>query len=149
MRKIAIILAALAAVLPGRAQKKTKMEPWQDPNVFEENRMPMRATFTTDQQETLSLNGIWKFNWNETIEGRTKGFEAVGYDDSSWKTMPVPGMWELNGFVIRCMSMSDMPGEVITRIILLTLPQSATMWVNTVVPSRLILLGLASRSASA
>ncbi|MBQ6178406.1 MAG: DUF4981 domain-containing protein [Bacteroidales bacterium] len=98
MRKIAIILAALAAVLPGRAQKKTKMEPWQDPNVFEENRMPMRATFTTDQQETLSLNGIWKFNWNETIEGRTKGFEAVGYDDSSWKTMPVPGMWELNGF---------------------------------------------------
>ena len=98
MRKIAIILAALAAVLPGKAQKKAKMEPWQDPNVFEENRMPMRATFTTDQQETLSLNGIWKFNWNETIEGRTKGFEAVGYDDSSWKTMPVPGMWELNGF---------------------------------------------------
>ncbi len=98
MRKIAIILAALAAVLPGRAQKKAKMEPWQDPNVFEENRMPMRATFTTDQQESLSLNGIWKFNWNETIEGRTKGFEAVGYDDSSWKTMPVPGMWELNGF---------------------------------------------------
>ena len=98
MRKIAIILAALAAVLPGKAQKKAKMEPWQDPNVFEENRLPMRATFTTDQQETLSLNGIWKFNWNETIEGRTKGFEAVGYDDSSWKTMPVPGMWELNGF---------------------------------------------------
>jgi len=98
MRKIAIILAALAAVLPGKAQKKAKMEPWQDPNVFEENRMPMRATFTTDQQESLSLNGIWKFNWNETIEGRTKGFEAVGYDDSSWKTMPVPGMWELNGF---------------------------------------------------
>ena len=98
MRKIAIILAALAVVLPGRAQKKAKMEPWQDPNVFEENRMPMRATFTTDQQESLSLNGIWKFNWNETIEGRTKGFEAVGYDDSSWKTMPVPGMWELNGF---------------------------------------------------
>ena len=98
MRKIAIILAALAVVLPGKAQKKAKMEPWQDPNVFEENRLPMRATFTTDQQETLSLNGIWKFNWNETIEGRTKGFEAVGYDDSSWKTMPVPGMWELNGF---------------------------------------------------
>ena len=98
MRKIAIILAALAAVLPGKAQKKAKMEPWQDPNVFEENRLPMRATFTTDQQEILSLNGVWKFNWNETIEGRVKGFEAVGYDDSSWKTMPVPGMWELNGY---------------------------------------------------
>lgn len=88
----------MAIALPGKAQKKAKMEPWQDPNVFEENRLPMRATFTTDQKEILSLNGVWKFNWNETIEGRVKGFEAVGYDDSSWKTMPVPGMWELNGY---------------------------------------------------
>ena len=98
MKRIAFILAALAVTLSAYAQKKVKMEPWQDPNVFEENRMPMRATFVTDQQRTLSLNGVWKFKWNETIEGRTKGFEAVGYDDSSWKSMPVPGMWELNGY---------------------------------------------------
>ncbi len=98
MRKIAIILAALAVVLPGKAQKKAKMEPWQDPNVFEENRLPMRATFAPDQQKTLSLNGVWKFKLNETIEGRLKGFEAVGFDDSSWGTIPVPGMWELNGY---------------------------------------------------
>ena len=86
---------ALAAFLPLSAQK---MEPWQDPNVYEENRMPMRATFVTHQQQTLSLNGVWKFNWNETIEGRTKGFEALSYDDSGWGEMPVPGMWELNGY---------------------------------------------------
>ena len=92
MKRIILALAALAVLLPVAAQKKTRMEPWQDPNIFEENRLPMRATFVTDQQKSLSLNGIWKFNWNETIEGRTKGFEAVGYDDSSWKTMPVPGM---------------------------------------------------------
>ncbi len=98
MRKIAIILAALAVVLPGKAQKKAKMEPWQDPNVFAENRLPMRATFAPDQQKTLSLNGVWKFKLNETIEGRLKGFEAVGFDDSSWGTIPVPGMWELNGY---------------------------------------------------
>ena len=98
MRRIALILAAFAATLPAFAQNKTKMEPWQDPNVFEENRMPMRATFVTDQQQTLSLNGVWTFNWNETIEGRAKGFEAIGYDDSSWGKMPVPGMWELNGY---------------------------------------------------
>ena len=98
MKRIILALAALAVLLPVAAQKKTRMEPWQDPNIFEENRLPMRATFVTDQQKSLSLNGIWKFNWNETIEGRTKGFEAVGYDDSSWKTMPVPGMWELNGY---------------------------------------------------
>ena len=98
MKRLFLVLAAAAVSLTAFSQKKTAMEPWQDPNVFEENRMPMRATFVTDQQKTLSLNGIWKFNWNSTIEGRTKGFEVPGYDDSSWGTMPVPGMWELNGY---------------------------------------------------
>ena len=98
MRRIILILAAAVVSLTAFSQKKTTMEPWQDPNVFEENRLPMRATFVTDQQKTLSLNGVWKFNWNETIEGRTRGFESPGYDDSSWGIMPVPGMWELNGY---------------------------------------------------
>ena len=98
MRRILLLSAALAVVIPAMAQKKAKMEPWQDPNVFEENRLPMRASFVTDQQKTLSLNGVWKFNWNESVEGRLKGFEALGFDDYSWATMPVPGMWELNGY---------------------------------------------------
>ena len=74
------------------------LEPWQDPNVFEENRMPMRATFVTDQQQTLSLNGLWKFHFNPSIEGRLRGFEAVGYDDSAWDDIPVPGLWDLQGY---------------------------------------------------
>ncbi|MBP5506017.1 MAG: DUF4981 domain-containing protein [Bacteroidales bacterium] len=93
-----MILAAVTTVVPVIAANKSKMEPWQDPNVVEENRMPMRATFVTDQQQTLSLNGIWSFNWNENPNVRIKGFEAVNYDDSEWDTMPVPGLWELNGF---------------------------------------------------
>jgi beta-galactosidase len=75
-----------------------KMEDWQDPNIFERNRLPMRTTFITDQQKTLSLNGVWKFNFNQTIDGRTKGFEAIKFDDSSWGTIPVPGNWETNGY---------------------------------------------------
>lgn len=98
MKKLLLILAAVCAAAPLLAEKNNRMEPWQDPNVFEENRLPMTATFTTDQQKTLSLNGVWKFKWNETIEGRTKGFEAVDYDDEGWGTIPVPGMWELNGY---------------------------------------------------
>lgn len=99
MKRIILSLMALAATLVSFAQKKAAMEPWQDPNVFEENRLPMRATFTTDQQQTVSLNGIWKFNFNESIEGRTKGFEKVDYfEESTWGDMPVPGMWELNGY---------------------------------------------------
>ncbi|MBP5218488.1 MAG: DUF4981 domain-containing protein [Bacteroidales bacterium] len=95
MKRIFALILAVAAVMTASAKE---LEPWQDPNVFEENRMPMRATFVTHQQQTLSLNGVWKFNWNETIEGRTRGFEALSYDDSGWGEMPVPGMWELNGY---------------------------------------------------
>ncbi len=98
MKKKLLILAAVLAATPILAEKNDRMEPWQDPNVFEENRLPMSATFTTDQQKTLTLNGVWKFKWNETIEGRTRGFEALGFDDADWGAIPVPGMWELNGY---------------------------------------------------
>ncbi|MBQ0144176.1 MAG: DUF4981 domain-containing protein [Bacteroidales bacterium] len=104
MKRIVFLIAAAAAMLSSgvclgsNAPKAAKMEPWQDPGVFEENRLPMRATFVTDQQQTISLDGLWKFAWNESLVNRIDGFEAVGYDDSSWGTMPVPGMWELNGY---------------------------------------------------
>ncbi len=98
MKKILLILAAAFAATPLIAGRNNKMEPWLDPNVFEENRLPMAATFVTDQQKTMTLNGVWKFKWNETIEGRVKGFEAVDYNDDGWGAMPVPGMWELNGY---------------------------------------------------
>ena len=96
MRNLFFSLALLASILPLSA--KSGLEPWQDPNVFEENRMPMRATFVSAQQQTLSLNGLWKFHFNPTIEGRLKGFEAVGFDDAGWDEIPVPGMWDLNGY---------------------------------------------------
>ena len=96
MRNLFLSLALMATLLPLAAQ--SKMEPWQDPNVFEENRMPMRATFVSSQQQTLSLNGLWKFYFNPTIEDRLKGFEAVGYDDSAWDEIRVPGLWDLNGY---------------------------------------------------
>ncbi len=93
---IAATLLALAA-LPSLFAAR-KVEPWQDPEVFEENRLSMRTTFVTDQQQTLSLNGRWRFHWSETPQARLKGFEAVSYNDSGWEEMPVPGLWELNGY---------------------------------------------------
>ena len=44
----------------------------------------MRASFTTDQEARLSLNGLWKFHFSESVAARLKGFEAISYDDSSW-----------------------------------------------------------------
>jgi len=95
MKKLIALSLALCAILSLQARK---LEPWQDPNVYEENRLPMRTTFTTDQQQTLSLNGRWRFHGSPSVESRLKGFEAMSYNDASWREMPVPGMWQLNGF---------------------------------------------------
>ena len=95
MKKLMTITLALCAIFSLQARK---LEPWQDPNVYQENRLPMRATFTTDQQQTLSLNGRWRFHGSPSVESRLKGFEAIAYNDASWREMPVPGMWQLNGF---------------------------------------------------
>lgn len=70
---------------------------WQDPQVVEENRAPMTAAFVTDGLR-LPLSGIWAFNWNESVSSRPLDFYEKDYDDSSWGVMPVPGMWELNGY---------------------------------------------------
>lgn len=91
-------LTTLALLLSAISLQAAKLEPWQDPNSFQEKRLPMNATFVTDQQETISLNGRWRFHWSETPAARLRGFEAVAYNDVSWSEMPVPGLWELNGY---------------------------------------------------
>ena len=70
---------------------------WQNPNVVERNRVPMTSTFDAGGLK-LSLNGIWKFQWYESIPARSMDFHNVSYDDRTWDEMPVPGMWELNGY---------------------------------------------------
>ena len=88
MKLLALMIALAAPVL----------QDWQDPAVFEKNRLPMTSTFTTDQQQTLSLDGTWKFHLAPTPGERLVGFEAPGYPDADWGTIPVPGMFELNGY---------------------------------------------------
>ena len=91
-----IILCALACAAP-LASNAQPLEDWLDPNVYESNRLPMRASVRSDCP-VMSLDGTWQFRWFDSFTEREGGFEAVRYDDSSWGTMPVPGIWELNGY---------------------------------------------------
>ena len=95
-----LILCALAVCLlssAGMAEKRNQLPDWQNPEVIQKNRLPMSSYFETDGLK-MTLNGTWAFQWYETIDARSKDFFNLGYDDSSWDTMPVPGMWELNGY---------------------------------------------------
>ena len=107
-----LFLCAFALVM-GVSAMAADDPKWQDPNVFEENRLPMRSTFivapTAEQAPGVhdftasplykSIGGIWKFYWTENAtDPQPKDFFAQDFDDSAWKSMPVPGMWEMNGF---------------------------------------------------
>lgn len=107
-----LFLCAFALVMGASAMAADDPK-WQDPNVFEENRLPMRSTFivapTAEQAPGVhdftasplykSIGGLWKFYWTENAtDPQPKDFFAQDFDDSAWKSMPVPGMWEMNGF---------------------------------------------------
>ena len=92
-----MLAVALAAAVTLEAAKKPVVEDWLNPAVNQRNRVEMNATFNADG-ERMTLGGLWKFKWYETIESRSRDFFAPGLDDSAWDEMPVPGLWELNGY---------------------------------------------------
>ena len=92
------ILALTAWLLTGfawSAAAQTWTE-WRDPEVNAVNRLPMRSSF--EAGERLSLDGVWRFKWVRHATERPDGIWRTDYDDSAWDTMPVPGIWELNGY---------------------------------------------------
>ncbi len=98
LKTTAAIGVLATAVLNITGLNAAELSDWQDPGIVESNRLPMRATFVTEQQKTLSLNGIWKFNFCQSVADRVDGFQNVAFDDSAWGNIPVPGLWEFSGY---------------------------------------------------
>lgn len=107
MNKTLKLLCALA-LLPLGLVAQTSQPEWLDPEVNAIGRLPMHANFFAYEkvglndkkasERYLSLEGLWKFNWVRHAEQRPTDFYRVGYNDSAWGTMPVPGIWEVNGY---------------------------------------------------
>ena len=75
---------------------------WENQHVLQINREPARASFTPFRHKpgdmSVSLDGAWKFNWTKTPDEQPEDFYRTDFDDSAWKTFPVPGDWEMNGY---------------------------------------------------
>lgn len=113
MKKSLMSLTALAAGLvlaTGSASAQTFTE-WQDPAVNEINRAPMRASYYAyetpekaqagdpfQSERYLSLNGKWKFFFVENADQRPTDFYKMDYDSKGWGSIPVPGIWQVNGY---------------------------------------------------
>ncbi|MEQ8241350.1 MAG: glycoside hydrolase family 2 TIM barrel-domain containing protein [Cyclobacteriaceae bacterium] len=104
-----LTLKLLVLTMLSQAQERPD---WENPEVFERNKLDARATFyhfseadlvdkTWQESENYqSLNGLWKFNWTKSPDYRPIDFYKPNYDVSRWAEITVPGNWELQGYGI-------------------------------------------------
>lgn len=56
------------------------------------------AFWVKDLPFVMSLSGYWKFFLASSPANVPVNFHDVSYDDSVWKTLPVPSNWQMHGF---------------------------------------------------
>ncbi len=82
-----------------------------NPEIFQLNRMPARATIMPyDSREEalkadrnasahkMSLNGQWKFNFARNIASAPEDFYKTDFDVSGWNSIKVPAHWQFQGY---------------------------------------------------
>ena len=79
-----------------------------DPHMTGENRLPARSLLIPAQKPGVThknftesdriqlLNGVWKFRRLE--EDTEEEFYMPAYDDAAWDDLPVPSMWQFEGY---------------------------------------------------
>ena len=108
MKKRIVTGLFTALAVMANAQSFTE---WQNPELNAVNRAPMHTNYFAYESEGvaqtgvkehssrfMTLNGTWKFFWVKDADARLVDFWKPGFNDKGWCDMPVPGVWELNGF---------------------------------------------------
>jgi beta-galactosidase len=123
-RTLLAMASALAAAFPlaaGAAPAAAHAE-WEQPEVVQVNREPMKTTFFNFERRDLalrgdksasqyfrSLDGTWSFAYSRNPESRPLDFHKPGFDVSRWKTIQVPGMMQAQGYGQPLFNNSDYP----------------------------------------
>ncbi len=93
-------------------QDVMKKENWKKVEVISENTIaPHGAKFPVKTMEEITkkredtsyfslLNGDWNFKYFEHPAYVDEDFFALDYNDSQWKTLPVPSCWQMHGYDI-------------------------------------------------
>jgi beta-galactosidase len=107
-KKLFLLLLPLLSTVFLNAQE---INDWENPEVFNINRVAAHAYFIPFENERLaldnnknvskyyqSLNGIWKFNIASNPASRPIDFYNEDFDVSKWPDIKVPANWERQGF---------------------------------------------------
>jgi len=106
-----LIAKSFWAVASGDNNDSNVLQPWQDISVISENKEAPRAHFFgfSNRQNAIlgdveaspyfqSLNGDWKFKWSPNPGSRPGHFFKPDFDASDWDDIPVPSVWERQGY---------------------------------------------------
>lgn len=98
-------------VLPITPQISSDRPEWENPAVFQRNKLPARSTGFPFEDRSLalkgdmaaskrfmSLNGTWSFAFSPSVDARPKDFWRDDFDASAWKTIKVPSDWQTEGY---------------------------------------------------
>ncbi len=110
-QRIIYLAVTCALALSGQGTMAQNPARWQNVDMNQQNREARRASYfayeSMDKAQSfdkknsanyLSMEGMWKFNFVKDYNKRPLDFFKTGYNDSSWKDFPVPGLFELNGY---------------------------------------------------
>ncbi len=127
MNRFPILLAALAIFATNAAAGpiRASNQEWQDPQVFEVNKLPPRnsawpcpdsaSAWKSNYDHSpwvRSLNGEWRFHWSPDPDVRPVDFFTPEFDATSWKQISVPSCWELQGYGVPIYLNSRYPFQV-------------------------------------
>ncbi|WP_190809562.1 glycoside hydrolase family 2 TIM barrel-domain containing protein [Flagellimonas sp. S3867] len=105
---LSLLLCAVFSCKKEHLAEVTEQTYHYNHEIFEENKLPPRASFfgleslekedRGDSRRFMNLNGEWKFYFVKDPKNRPVTFQNITFDDSEWKTIPVPANWEVEGY---------------------------------------------------
>lgn len=104
----------IRAILQGKPvmvmQKKKYQFDWQDPTVFQINKLPGRSPLYSynslqeldgeGQTNRVSLNGTWQFTWVRDLSDFCEEEAVTTAEKGEGEEITVPGVWQLQGYGI-------------------------------------------------
>ena len=116
IKKLLSFTPQLALIIVSGCTISAQPEKWRDPTVYRINKEAAHAELTMHADRTealkpldianpwssdahyLSLNGEWEFNWYPLIKKVPADWHSPVTTVNKWDTMPVPGVWQSNGY---------------------------------------------------
>jgi beta-galactosidase len=105
MRKVVFVLVSICVFNANVIAQSFKFTEWEDPTTVDINKEKPRAhfiAFDNEKNNSLckSLNGNWKFWYQDKPENFPAQFHTPSFNDANWKNIVVPSNWEIQGFGI-------------------------------------------------